>query len=213
MRLLILSKSSEENIRPSFDLKNIPKIKDSFKELIEKCWSKNPEERPTFEEIFRKLAYNKEVDDDNDDEEKKENNYYLDNIDIDKVLSYVYSIDTGYQDITVETINKLIEIQINPLKVENKELNNQIEELNKKIKDNKPLMQGNNENEKLNESIQEIQNHFLDVVTQLKHEMNNKIEAIQINNQNMINELRQKNEILEKEKNEMAIKFHEKLKN
>lgn len=37
----------EKNIRPKF---NTP-VKPSIKKLIEQCWSKNPNERPTFEEI------------------------------------------------------------------------------------------------------------------------------------------------------------------
>ena len=43
-----------ENFRPTF---SVP-IKKSFKELIEQCWSADPSERPSFEEIFHKLAFN-----------------------------------------------------------------------------------------------------------------------------------------------------------
>lgn len=35
-------------------------VEQPMRELIEKCWSPNPEERPTFKEIFRKLAYDKD---------------------------------------------------------------------------------------------------------------------------------------------------------
>ena len=41
-----------ENYRPTF---KIP-IKHSIKKLIEQCWSKDPRERPTFEEIYAKLS-------------------------------------------------------------------------------------------------------------------------------------------------------------
>ena len=33
-------------------------IKKSFQNLLTQCWSRNPNERPTFEEIYFKLAYN-----------------------------------------------------------------------------------------------------------------------------------------------------------
>ena len=42
--------------RPKF---KVP-IKESIQELIERCWSENPKNRPTFEEIFNKLAFNEE---------------------------------------------------------------------------------------------------------------------------------------------------------
>ena len=71
-----------DNYRPKF---TVP-IKKSFKELIEKCWSKDPNERPTFEEIFNKLKYNK-----NDDQ------YLLDDVDIDEFIMYVEDItDDNY---------------------------------------------------------------------------------------------------------------------
>ena len=41
----------KENYRPQFTFS----IKPSLKNLVERCWSKDPNERPTFEEIFKKL--------------------------------------------------------------------------------------------------------------------------------------------------------------
>ena len=72
----------ENDYRPKI---NFP-IKKSIKKLMTKCWSKNPNERPTFEEIFYMLAYNIEnsVDiyddddydyDDNEEEEDLEEKY------------------------------------------------------------------------------------------------------------------------------------------
>ena len=76
--------------------------------MIERCWSKNPTERPTFEELFKKLAYNIEdsVGDDiyvskdldpskNDDEDSddEENKYYLEGVDVDEVVLYADDID------------------------------------------------------------------------------------------------------------------------
>lgn len=52
----------------------------SLKSMIRSCWSRNPEDRPSFEEIFRFLAYNLD---------KAE---LLDDFDYDKFNSYVNSI-------------------------------------------------------------------------------------------------------------------------
>ena len=41
-----------QGYRPKF---SVP-VKDSLRELIEQCWSENPSDRPTFDEIFNKLA-------------------------------------------------------------------------------------------------------------------------------------------------------------
>ncbi|KAK8839529.1 hypothetical protein M9Y10_031888 [Tritrichomonas musculus] len=81
-----------ENYRPEF---TVP-VKKSIKNLIERCWLKNPIERPTFEEIFKKLAYNiedtffdiyseieKDVNNENDDDDGK---YYLDDVNVDEVV-------------------------------------------------------------------------------------------------------------------------------
>ena len=45
-----LSRVANEDLRPVFDIPAKP----SIKKLIESCWSKKPEERLTFEEIFKK---------------------------------------------------------------------------------------------------------------------------------------------------------------
>lgn len=85
-----------ENYRPEF---KVP-IKKSIKELIEKCWSSDPNERPTFDEIFNRLAFNIEesVYDvfENDDDTPK---YYLDDVDQNEILFYV-------DDIIGEMINE-----------------------------------------------------------------------------------------------------------
>lgn len=53
-------------------------IKESFRGVIEKCWSEDTDERLTFEELFNKFAYDKE--------------YRLDDVDEAKIHSYVESI-------------------------------------------------------------------------------------------------------------------------
>lgn len=81
-----------ENYRPKFE----KPIKEEFKNLIEQCWSANPDDRPTFSELFSMLS-NKEQD----------NKYFLDNVDSGKVEEYVKSI-TKIDD-RIEELNFSIE--------------------------------------------------------------------------------------------------------
>ena len=80
-----------EDYRPEF---TVP-IKESHKQLIEQCLAKDPTQRPTFEVIFNKLGFNHDIKasfnlfrqfTDADD-------YYLDDIDIDELLSYIDEIN------------------------------------------------------------------------------------------------------------------------
>ena len=80
------------NYRPKFE----KPIKEEFKNLIEHCWSANPDDRPTFSELFSMLS-NKEQD----------NKYFLDNVDSGKVEEYVKSI-TKIDD-RIEELNFSIE--------------------------------------------------------------------------------------------------------
>lgn len=52
-------------------------MKDSLKKLIEKCW-KEPNERPSSDEVFNELAYNEE--------------YYLDDVDVNQIKNYINEI-------------------------------------------------------------------------------------------------------------------------
>ena len=94
----------EEDLRPKFEFP----INKSIQKLIESCWAKDPKERPTFEEIFKKLAYN--IDDlvdniyeDNDiiDDDDDEENFYLDGVDVNEVISYANDIDNLNQPVKV----------------------------------------------------------------------------------------------------------------
>ena len=74
---------------------------DAYKELIEKCWSQDPEERPTFTEIV--------------DELKNNHNFIIDLVDENEFYEYVDFID-NYQtsfDLTKQSFHMkdLIEIQ------------------------------------------------------------------------------------------------------
>ena len=127
----------KENYRPKF---MVP-VKESIQELIKKCWSKNPKERPTFENIFKKLAYGyDDIDDDifNDDEydNDESDKYYLNGVDVDKVIEYTESIKTNSSLIKeneelkkkLDDANKMNELAMNPLKIEMK---NKIDNLQK----------------------------------------------------------------------------------
>lgn len=65
------SKVINEYYRPKF---RVP-IKKSLRQLIEKCWSKDPNERPSFDEIYSKLSNINNLDSNEDD---KSQNYILD---------------------------------------------------------------------------------------------------------------------------------------
>lgn len=64
-------------------------IKESLKNLIEQCWSHNPKDRPSFEEIFYKLAYDQ--------------NYYFNDIQFNEIMDY---IDTIKSDLIFCTVCK-----------------------------------------------------------------------------------------------------------
>lgn len=139
----------DENYRPKF---TVP-IKKSFQNLIEKCWSKDPDERPTFQDIFEKLTENfwssiytqkEETSDDDDSEE----NYCLDDVDFDEVRSYIDSITEDELAVLIEELSRKVEII---------SLNS-----NQLLKDNKSLKKENRnlrkENEQIKERLQNLEN-------------------------------------------------------
>lgn len=85
-----------DDYRPQFD----SPIKSSLKNLTERCWSKYPEERPTFENIFKKLANNIDdsIDDlydqsNSEDENDDDNKYYLDDVKFDDIAVYIEDME------------------------------------------------------------------------------------------------------------------------
>lgn len=151
----------KDDFRPTF---NSP-IKHSFRQLIERCWSKDPNERPTFEEIFNKLAFNiensvydvyaeiteeEENEDQNQQIDECENKYYLEGVDVDKFLCYIDGINDGEQN--TQENDPLLD-SINELRKENEELRKQLKGYTEQISN-------------LNKLTSSLQKKFNDEVTQ-----------------------------------------------
>lgn len=96
-----------EGYRPEF---TVP-VKPSLKLLTEECWAQDPEQRPTFEEIFNKLGFNRDIKEHFDIfNEDDVQDYYLDNIDVDELLSYIDEIeenDAFTNDLSKKVIQKI----------------------------------------------------------------------------------------------------------
>lgn len=116
-----------ENYRPKFNIK----IKESIKQLIEQCWATDPNKRPTFNEIFHKLAYGEDPKSVNDNG----GDYFLESIDTDELKIYVEDI-TEITDPTEQLLDKIatIENENKELKDENIQLKIEIEQLKKENK-------------------------------------------------------------------------------
>ena len=120
-------------------------MKKSIQNLIEKCWSNNPNERPTFEDLFKKLAYNEDSEDevlistDENEDIEDENKYYLEGVDEEEVLLYADDIDSieptekESDSIDQSKITEIVKSLISPLKDENEQLKEQIIQLKDQI--------------------------------------------------------------------------------
>lgn len=126
-----------EGFRP-----DINGVKPGIEKLIQRCWSHFPRRRPTFEAIFKALAFNKDDDfpfdafDDADDDvdDADENKYFLDDVDVKKVKSYVDSIYEKEKDapLTLEAMaERLVKLE--------KELKNVKYDMRKLARENKML--------------------------------------------------------------------------
>lgn len=150
-----------KNGRPSF--KNT-QIKPSLKNLIESCWDPDPIKRPSFEEIFNKLAYNQ--DDVNYSlENDEENNYYLDNVSVEDLFDYIDEI-TKNEDYAeeIEELRAALQSQqrmIDQIKGKTEDstqvklLENKIEDQEKIINDYKDQFQ--KQEDKLNDYVKLFQ--------------------------------------------------------
>lgn len=127
-------------------------IKISFKNLILKCLSKNPNDRPTFEEIFNKLAYN--FDDDNEEE-----NYFLDGVIKEQIDDYVELItkrkkkDEVNSKFLIEKLAKIEKENYQAIKNFNQQMNQLTQEL-KKLKNDNDIL--NSQLKNCHEKIGEI---------------------------------------------------------
>lgn len=77
--------------RPPFETP----IKESIKEIIEKCWSNNPFERPTFEELYNALSLS------------KSKQYSLEGVDFKKFQKYIDYINSSGASANSEMMNQL----------------------------------------------------------------------------------------------------------
>lgn len=151
----LAKKVAEENLRPKFP-KN---IKQGFKDLITQCLEQSPDDRPTFEEIFYKLAFNKESDSVYDDlfvQSGQNKKYYLDDVDEDQILAYADQLlerEKNYENPAFLLLEQL-KSQIEDLKKEHKEKMKQLTKESDKLKEeNKELKISNRQMKKRLEKI------------------------------------------------------------
>lgn len=71
----------KEGLRP--EIRNDLPIKEPMKKLMKKCWADDPNDRPSFENIFNKLAFN---------DNREENDFYLNDVDVEKVKNYAENV-------------------------------------------------------------------------------------------------------------------------
>lgn len=97
--------------RPKFNFQ----LKKSIQVLIERCWSEDPNKRPTFEELFHKLAHcSEEWIIDVYEEKETENdydvfNYFLDDVDANEVFKYVEEISEKTHKEHIEQLENKVE--------------------------------------------------------------------------------------------------------
>ncbi|KAK8889255.1 hypothetical protein M9Y10_034001 [Tritrichomonas musculus] len=127
------------NYRPKFD--KAKNIKESLKNLMVRCWSANPDERPSFTEIFNKLT-----------KYDSKDNCFLDDVNIDEFNEYIKAI-TSINDPIQNLINKIEQIENDNAILRSKNLNLSIDK--KKLQ--QYIDQIKNEKEKLQRQITKLQ--------------------------------------------------------
>lgn len=76
----LINEIIENNYPPKIDCP----IEECYKNLIEECWSKNPDDRPSFDEIVKRL--------------KNDHNFITCNIEEDEYIEYIDFIDQFLKD-------------------------------------------------------------------------------------------------------------------
>ena len=203
----------DENYRPTF---NFP-VKKALKKLIEKCWSKDPKNRPTFEEIFNRLAYNRECaiydifdyskdgkdnEEESEDDSKDETPYYLDDVEVQDLFYYLDIITENVStnrksddNSTTENLSQKVEKMqkmIEKVRKENSKKSDIISEQNERIEKLEKLVQKQKEQIKKQEKEIQIQKE--------------QIEDQNIDNKNQIHKLNSQIIDLSKQVKEMMSK-------
>lgn len=134
--------------------------------MIERCWSEDQSKRPTFVEIFNKLAFNNEewivdfYEGTETEDEYDINKYFLDNVDKEKIFNYVNEIRevTPYEK----------------LKSENDDLKQKIMILQEETKNSKKdILHLTNENKKIRKQMRSIMTDHDDLLDQFRTLMQN----------------------------------------
>lgn len=111
--------------RPIFDTN----IQDKMKELIEKCWSQDPKDRPSFDDVFEKLS--------------TDFSYSFEKVDNDEINEFLKILkenrnknehETEHKKSINEEETKNLQNEIDKLKSENQNYKNQIKDLQDEIK-------------------------------------------------------------------------------
>ena len=149
-------------LRPEFE--DDDSINQNLRILIQKCWSENPKDRPTFSEIYRKLSLSQDDDyffafeenytdpiliDENDDEK-----YCLNDVDYEEILYYIDEINEEPKSLILhndktsnnEDIQKLkekvsfLESELKAAKNDNSIIESQMKIMSQTIKDQSDLI-------------------------------------------------------------------------
>lgn len=149
------NKVVNDNYRPKF---NVP-IKKSLKKLIEKCWSDDPKERPTFDEIFTKLS------------DTNNENYLLDDVDIDELNLYLDDI-TEVTDNTEKFVHKISDIE-----KENQQLKKEMERMRL---ENIQLAKENSSLKEENKQLKQIKGELEQKIDEMNHSKSKSKSQLQV---------------------------------
>ena len=170
----------DKNLRPKF---TVP-VKKPIQELIEKCWSKNPDFRPSFKEIFEDLTNLDDI----------ENNCLLEDADIEEVKLYIEDI-SEVSDPIEKLIQKIEKIKTDHDKLveDNKKLTCENEKLSKSSaklkKSEKKLKKMEDENESLKKELEkqnEENKQLINSIQNLKIVLKTKNIYVTINEFNLL---------------------------